>query len=186
MQGSVNRRNFFEMLGTATVALGLTRTAHAAEGGRIEARLRELGIELPEAARPVAVYVPYRVTGNQVFIAGQIPPSDLPTPAYGKVGKDISVEDAYVAARHAGLRILAQLRAACEGDLDRVVQCLQIRGFVNCTDDFTQQPSVINGASELFRDVFGDAGLAARAALGTNSLPLGAACEVESLWEIRA
>jgi len=185
MKGPVNRRNFFEMLGTATVALGLARTARAAETGRAEARLKELGIELPEAARPVAVYVPYRVTGNQVFIAGQIPPSDLPTPTFGKVGEDLSVEDAYTAARHVGLRILAQLRAACDGDLDRVVQCLQIRGFVNCTDDFTQQSSVINGASELFRDVFGDAGLAARAALGTNALPLGAACEVESLWEIR-
>lgn len=181
----MNRRSFFEMLGSASVALGLARSAPAAAPQRVEDKLQSLGIELPEAAAPVAVYVPYRVTGNQVFIAGQIPPADLDTPAYGKVGRDLTVDEAYVAARHVGLRILAQLKAACEGDLDRVVRCLQIRGFVNCTDDFTEQPSVINGVSELLRDVFGEAGLAARAALGTNSLPRNAAVEVESLFEIR-
>ncbi len=181
----MNRRSFFEMLGTASVALGITQTANSAESYGVEGKLRSIGLELPQAAKPVAVYVPYRVNGNQVFIAGQIPPADLDTPTFGKVGKDLTVEDGYIAARHVGLRILAQLKAACDGDLDRVVQCLQIRGFVNCTDDFSGQSSVINGVSELFRDVFGDAGLAARAALGANSLPINAAVEVESLFEIR-
>lgn len=181
----MNRRSFFEMLGTASVALGIAKTAAGAGTQAAEDKLKALGITLPEAANPVAVYVPYRVVGNQVFIAGQIPPNDLDTPTFGKVGKDITTEEAYIAARHVGLRILAQLKAACGGDLDRVVQCVQLRGFVNCTDDFTAQSSVINGVSELMRDVFGDAGLAARAALGTNSLPLNAAVEVESLFEIR-
>ena len=181
----MNRRSFFEALGTVSVALGVTKVANAAEPRNVEARLKALGIELPEAARPVAVYVPYRVTGNQVFIAGNIPPNDLDTPTYGKVGKDLTTEEGYIAARHVGLRILAQLKAACDGDLDRVSKCLQIRGFVNCTEDFTEQSSVINGVSELLRDVFGDDGMGARAALGTNALPLGAAVEVESIFEIR-
>jgi enamine deaminase RidA (YjgF/YER057c/UK114 family) len=182
----MNRRSFFEMLGTASVALGFAKTATAATSHAVEDKLKSMGLTLPEAARPVAVYVPYRVSGNQVFVAGQIPPADLDTPTYGKVGKDLTTEEGYIAARHVGLRILAQLKAACDGDLDRVVQCLQIRGFVNCTDDFTGQSSVINGVSELFHEVFGDAGLAARAALGTNSLPINASVEVESLFEIRA
>jgi enamine deaminase RidA (YjgF/YER057c/UK114 family) len=181
----MNRRSFFEMMGTASVALGLAKTASAAETSGAEANLKSMGIMLPEAARPVAVYVPYRISGNQVFIAGQIPPNDLDTPTYGKLGKELTTEDGYIAARHVGLRILSQLKAACDGDLDRVVQCLQIRGFVNCTADYNAQSSVINGVSELFRDVFGDAGLAARAALGTNSRPIDASVEVESLFEIR-
>lgn len=181
----MNRRSFFELLGTASIALGITKTAASAESHAVEDKLKSMGLELPEAASPVAVYVPYRISGNQVFIAGQIPPADLDTPTFGKVGRELTVEDGYIAARHIGLRILAQLKAACDGDLDRVVQCLQIRGFVNCTNDFTAQSSVINGVSELFRDVFGDSGLAARAALGTNSLPINASVEVESLFEIR-
>jgi len=136
----MNRRSFFEMLGTASVALGITRTVNSAESYGVEGKLKSLGLELPQAAKPVAVYVPYRVSGNQVFIAGQIPPADLDTPTFGKVGKELTVEDGYIAARHVGLRILAQLKAACDGDLDRVVQCLQIRGFVNCTDDCLVMP----------------------------------------------
>lgn len=181
----MNRRSFFEVLGTASIALGIAKTATSAESYGVEDKLKSMGLELPEAANPVAVYVPYRISGNQVFIAGQIPPADLDTPTFGKVGKELTVEDGYIAARHVGLRILAQLKAACDGDLDRMVQCLQIRGFVNCTHDFSGQSSVINGVSELLRDVFGDAGLAARAALGTNSLPINASVEVESLFEIR-
>lgn len=187
----MNRRSFIEVLGTTSVALGLAKSAQAqsgaaAEGSSAEDKLRAMGLTLPEAARPVAVYVPYRVTGNQVFIAGNIPPDNLETPTYGKLGKDLTVEEGYIAAKHVGLRILAQLKAACDGDLDRVVQCIQIRGFVNCTPEFTQQPSVINGASELLRDVFGDAGMGARAALGTNSLPRNASVEVESIFEIQS
>ena len=151
----------------------------------VEARLKELGLTLPEPAGPAAVYVPYRISGNQVFIAGNIPPLDLEIPTAGKVGSDLTPEQGYAAARLTGLRVLAQLKVACGGDLDRVVKALQIRGFVSCVPEFTGQSGVVNGASDLFREVFGEAGLAARAALGTNSLPLNAAVEIESVWEIR-
>jgi enamine deaminase RidA (YjgF/YER057c/UK114 family) len=157
----------------------------AAAGSSAEQKLRDLGLTLPDPATPIAVYVPFRIVGSQVFIAGQIPPLDADIPTTGKVGGELSVEQGYAAARLAGLKVLAQLRVACNGDLDRVVQALQIRGFVNCSADFDDQPSVINGASELFRDVFGNAGLAARAALGTNALPRNAAVEIESIFEIR-
>lgn len=180
----MNRRHFVGALGAVTAAFNLARPARAASTSA-EARLKELGIVLPEPAGPAAVYVPFRRTGNLVFIAGQIPPQDAGIPTVGKVGGELTAEQGYAAARLVGLRILAQLRAACGGDLDRVVQAVQIRGFVNCTADFTAQPGVINGVSDLLRDVFGDAGLAARAALGTNALPLNAAVEVESIFEIR-
>lgn len=182
----MNRRSFLEISSAAAVALGLNRSAVAQSGGGAEARIRELGLELPEPAAPVAAYVPYRLSGNQVFIAGNIPPLDTDVPAAGKVGADLTPEQGYAAARLAGLRVLAQLRVACGGDLDRVVKALQVRGFVNCSPDFTGQSGVVNGASELFRDVFGDAGVAARAALGANALPLNAAVEIESIWEIRS
>lgn len=181
----MDRRAFFEGLGVASVALGLSKAARAAEPYNVEQKLEAMGLTLPDAARPVAVYVPYRITGNQVFIAGNIPPDGLDTPTYGQVGADLTTEDGYIAARHVGLRILAQLKAACDGDFDRVVKCLQIRGHVNCTPDFTEQSSVINGVSELLRDVFGDAGMGARAALGANALPRNAAVEVESIFEIK-
>jgi enamine deaminase RidA (YjgF/YER057c/UK114 family) len=167
---TMNRRSFFEMLGVASMALGLSKAAPAQSGSAAESRLRELGLTLPEPAGPVAVYVPYRLSGNQVFIAGNIPPLDVDVPTAGKVGADLTVEQGYEAARLAGLRVLAQLKVACGGDLGRVVKALQIR---------------VNGASDLFREVFGDAGLAARAALGANALPLNAAVEIESIWEIR-
>lgn len=181
----MDRRSFFEALGAVSVVAGLSGTAKAATSSGAEQRLQAMGLTLPEPAGPVAVYVPYRITGNQVFVAGNIPPLDADIPTKGKLGKDLTVEQGYAAARLAGLRVIAQLKAACDGDLDRFVQCIQIRGFVNCTADFEAQSSVINGVSDLFRDVFGDAGLAARAALGTNSLPLNAAVEVESIFEIR-
>lgn len=180
----MNRRSFFDVLSAVPLALGLTAGASAAPV-RIDARLRELGIELPEPAAPAAVYVPYRLSGRQVFIAGQIPPVDAGVPTTGKLGSDLSVEQGYAAARLAGLRVLAQLKAACSGDLDRVVQCIQLRGFVNSADDFTDQSLVVNGASDLLRDVFGERGLAARAAIGTNALPRNVAVELESVFEIR-
>ena len=186
MTRSMNRRSFIELAGAASVALGLSKAASADQHSHdVEGKLEKMGLALPEAATPVAVYAPYRVTGNQVFIAGNIPPADLDTPTYGTVGRDLTTDDAYIAAKHVGLRILAQLKNACGGDLDRVTQCLQIRGFVNCTDDFHDQSLVINGASELFFELFGEAGKAARAALGTNALPRNASVEIESIWEIR-
>lgn len=181
----MNRRSFFELAGAAALATGMSSMARAAAPHNVEAKLNEMGLALPDAPTPVAVYVPYRISGNQVIIAGNIPPNDLDTPTYGKLGRELTTEDGYTAAKHVGLRILAQLKKACDDDLDRVVKCLQIRGFVNCTDDFTEQSLVINGASELFVAVFGEEGKGARAALGTNSLPLGASVEIESIWEIR-
>jgi len=111
----MNRRSLFEMLGVASLALGLSKTATAQSGSGVEARLRELGLTLPEPAGPAAVYVPYRISGNQVFIAGNIPPLDIDVPTAGKVGADLTLEQGYEAARLAGLRVLAQLKVACGG-----------------------------------------------------------------------
>ncbi len=149
--------------------------------GRIAARLRELGIELSEPPKPVAAYVPFVVTGNLIFVSGQV--SALPSGVRyaGKVGLDLTVEQGHQAARVCGLNILAQLSAALDGDLDRIGHIVKLTGFVNCSDGFTQQPQVINGASELMVDVFGDAGRHARAALGANALPLGMAVEVDAV-----
>lgn len=146
--------------------------------GKIDAKLAELGIEIPEAAVPIAAYTPIRKVGNMVYIAGQGPQMS------GTVGIEYTLEDGKDAARQAAISVLSQLRKACDGDLDRVKQCVQLQGIVRCTDDFTEQHLVINGASELLRDVFGDAGLAARAAVGTNALPVGFVCEVIATFEI--
>jgi len=147
-------------------------------GGKVDAKLAELGIEIPEAAVPIAVYTPIRKVGNMVYIAGQGPQMS------GCVGIEYTMEQGKDAARQAAISVLSQLRKACDGDLDRVKQCVQLQGIVRCTDDFTEQHLVINGASELLRDVFGDAGLAARAAVGTNALPVGFVCEVIATFEI--
>ena len=150
----------------------------APPSGRVDAKLAELGIELPEAATPIAAYTPIRKVGNMVYIAGQGPRMS------GTVGIEYTRDEAYEAAREAAISVLSQLRKACNGDLDRVVQCVQLQGIVRSTPDFTEQHLVINGASELLRDVFGDAGLAARAAVGTNALPVGFVCEVIATFEI--
>lgn len=152
--------------------------------GRIEARLKELGITLPEAPRPAANYVPFVVTGNLVFISGQLPMRDGALAFAGKVPDQVSLEDAQAAARLCGINILSQLRAACGGDLDRVVQGVKVGGFVNAVPGFQQSPLVVNGASDLIGAVLGEAGRHARFAVGAGSLPLGAAVEVEALFEI--
>jgi enamine deaminase RidA (YjgF/YER057c/UK114 family) len=149
--------------------------------GRIAARLKELGIELAEPPKPVAAYVPFVITGGLIFVSGQV--SALPSGVRytGKVGFDLTVEQGHAAARLCGLNILAQLSAALDGDLDRVTRIVKLGGFVNCPDGFTQQPQVVNGASDLMVDVFGDAGRHARAAVGANALPLGMAVEVDAV-----
>ncbi|HYM31536.1 MAG TPA: RidA family protein [Candidatus Cybelea sp.] len=152
--------------------------------GRIEARLKEKGIELPQAPAPAANYVPFTRSGNLVFIAGQIPFWNGEVKWIGRLGADLSVEQGQQAARLCALNVIAQVKAACGGDLDRVVRCLRLGGFVNSADDFTQQPLVVNGASDLVVDVFGDAGRHARAAVGVNTLPRGVAVEVEAVFEI--
>ncbi len=152
--------------------------------GAIDARLEELGIELPEAAAPAANYVPYVVSGKQVFVAGQITIHNGEIQYVGKLGRDYGVEEGQAAARLCALNIIAQVKAACGGDLDRVVRCLRLGGFVNSTADFTDQPEVINGASNLMVEVFGDKGKHSRAAVSAASLPRGVAVEVDAVFEI--
>ena len=145
----------------------------------IDARLAELGITLPEAAAPVASYVPVVVSGGMAFVSGQLPfvNGKLVT---GRLGEDVSLEDGQAAARACGLMILAQLKAALI-PLDKVERVVKLGGFVNSTPDFTDQPKVVNGASDLMAQVFGEAGKHARAAVGVPSLPLGAAVEVDAV-----
>ena len=152
--------------------------------GKIEARLAELGIELPQAAAPAANYVPYVVTGNQVFVAGQITFWKGEVKYIGKVGKDFSTAEAQQAARLCALNIIAQVKAACGGDLDRVRRCVKLGVFVNCVDGFSEQPQVANGASDLMVELFGDAGRHARFAVGTNALPRNVATEADAVFEI--
>ncbi|MBE0533987.1 MAG: RidA family protein [Rhodospirillales bacterium] len=152
--------------------------------GTIATRLAELGLELPKAASPVANYVPFVVTGKLVFVSGQVPLVDGKPQFVGRLGDTVSVEEGYQAARRCGLNLLAQLSNACGGDLDRVRRVVKLGGFVACTPDFTQTPQVINGASDLMVEVFGDAGRHARAAVGAPALPLGVAVEVEAVFEI--
>jgi enamine deaminase RidA (YjgF/YER057c/UK114 family) len=152
--------------------------------GVIEARLRELGIELPQPQAPWANYVPHAISGNVVFISGQICEWNGERRFIGKLGAGISIAEGQMAARLCALNILAHLRGACGGDLDRVRRCLRLGGFVNCTPEFTDMPQVINGASDLIVEVFGDKGRHARAAVGMNSLPGGLAVEIEATFEI--
>jgi enamine deaminase RidA (YjgF/YER057c/UK114 family) len=152
--------------------------------GKMDARLKELNIDLPAPPAPVASYVPYVVTGNMVFISGQVTMAADGLKYVGKVGADISLEDGKAAARLCAINVIAQVKAACGGDLDRVKRCVKVGVFVNATPDFTQHPEVANGASDLFQEVFGDAGKHARAAVGAGSLPRGVAAEVEAVFEI--
>ncbi len=152
--------------------------------GRIEARLAELGIRLPEAAAPAANYVPWTRSGNLVFVAGQITLDSGRLEYQGRIGEDFTVEEGYAAARLCGLNIIAQVKAACDGDLDRVVRIVRLGGFVNAGKDFHDHPKVINGASDLMVEVFGDRGHHARAAVGASALPLNVATEVEAVVEI--
>ncbi len=152
--------------------------------GEIEARLAELGVELPEAAAPAANYVPYVASGGHVFVAGQITLLNGELKYRGKVGRDLSVEDGYRAARLCGLNIVAQVKAACGGDLDRVRRVVRLGGFVNAAGDFHDHPKVVNGASDLMVEVFGDRGRHARAAVGCSALPLNVAVEVDAIVEI--
>lgn len=150
----------------------------------IEDRLTGLGINLPAPPVPVASYVPYTISGNLVFVSGQIPIEDG-RPAYvGKLGADVSVDAGKAAARLCALNLIAQLKAACGGDLDRVTRCLRLGVFVNATPEFDQHPEVANGASDFIVKLLGDGGKHARAAVGSSSLPRGVAVEVEGLFEI--
>jgi enamine deaminase RidA (YjgF/YER057c/UK114 family) len=152
--------------------------------GRIDARLAQLSIELPTPPAPVAAYVPYVQTGNLVFISGQVSFLGDDKSSTGKIDAELTPEQGYQAARNSALNTLAHLKNACGGDLDRVTRCVSLRIYVASVADFTGQPAVANGASELFGEVFGDAGKHSRAAVGVTALPLNCAVEVESVWEI--
>ena len=152
--------------------------------GRIDARLTDLGIELPEIQTPWANYVSVVVSGALIYLSGQLP--SLGAQAIkGKLGLDLSVEEGRRAARLCALNMLPHLRRACEGDLDRIVRCLEIGGFVNSTPDFAEHPLVLNGASELLVEVFGEAGRHTRFAVGVASLPFNFAVEIKGIFEIR-
>jgi len=150
----------------------------------VEQRLLDMGVQLPKPAAPAANYVPFVITGNLVFISGQITMLNGELQYVGTVGDDFSVEDGYQAARICAINLLAQLKEACGGDLERVKRVVKLGGFVNCTVDFTDQPKVINGASDLIAEAFGDAGKHARFAVGAPSLPLGIGVEVDGIFEI--
>jgi enamine deaminase RidA (YjgF/YER057c/UK114 family) len=152
--------------------------------GRIDKLLAEKKIELPRAAAPVANYVPVVMAGNLAFVSGQVTVWNGEFRFVGKLGKEFDIEQGQHAARICGLNVLAQLKAALDGDLDRVKRCVKLGVFVNSVDDFTDQPKVANGVSDLMVEIFGDAGKHARAALGTNVLPLNVAVEVEAVFEI--
>ena len=152
--------------------------------GRIDQRLAELKIELPKAATPVANYVPVAIAGGLAFVAGQVTVWNGEFRYVGKLGKAYSVEDGQKAARLCALNVLAQLRNALGGDLDRVKRCVRLCVYVNSADDFTEQPKVANGASDVMVEVFGDAGRHARTAIGTNVLPLDLAVEVDAVFEV--
>lgn len=153
--------------------------------GVVNQRLAELGITLPEPTEAVATYTSFRVVGNIVYVAGQGPSFAADAKVFGKLGSDLTVEEGAYAARLTAIGILAQAKAACEGNLDKIVQWIRLTGYVNSTDDFVDQPKVINGASDLLVDVFGEKGLHARAAVGVNTLPFNIAVEIEATFQIR-
>ncbi|MFW5654306.1 MAG: RidA family protein [Roseicyclus sp.] len=152
--------------------------------GTIEARLAELGIVLPDAPAPAANYVPFVTVGDTVFVSGQVPMKDGSF-IVGKLGADMDVAGGAAAARVCAISLLAQVRAACGGDLDRLVRVVKLTGFVNSTGDFGDQPKVINGASDFLVEVLGDAGRHSRSAVSAASLPFGVAVEVEGVFQIR-
>ena len=149
-----------------------------------ENKIKELNINLPEAKPPVGSYVATKIVGNLLYISGQISISESSELIKGKLGKDLSVEEGYKAAERCGLSIVSQAKVACHGDLSKIKSCVKLTGFVNSTDNFTDQPKVINGASDLIASIFGDAGMHTRAAVSTNSLPLGVSVEVDAIFEL--
>ena len=147
--------------------------------------LKKLNLNLPEAKAPVGNYVATKISGKMLFISGQISIDENGQLIKGKVGKDLDTEAGYNAAKRCALSIVAQVKKACEDDLTKVQSCIKLTGFVNSTDDFTEQPKVINGASDLIASIFGDDGMHTRAAVSTNSLPLGVSVEVDAIFELK-
>ena len=150
----------------------------------IENKIKELGLNLPKATDPVGSYIATKFVGKMLYISGQISINEKGELIKGKLGKDLKTEEGYEAAKRCGLSIVSQVKKACGDDLSKVKSCVKLTGFVNSTEDFTEQPKVINGASELIVSIFGDAGMHTRAAVSTNSLPLGVSVDVDAIFEI--
>ena len=150
-----------------------------------EKKINELGLTLPEAKAPVGNYVATKITNKLLFISGQISIDENGGLIKGKIGKDLDTEAGYNAAKRCALSIVSQVKKACDGDLSKIKSCIKLTGFVNSTDDFTDQPKVLNGASDLIASIFGDAGMHTRAAVSTNSLPLGVSVEVDAIFELK-
>ena len=149
-----------------------------------EKKIKDLNIKLPEAKPPVGSYVATKIVGSLLFISGQISINEEGKLIKGKIGEDLSTEDGYEAAKRCGLSIVAQAKAACNDDLSKIKSCVKLTGYVNSTENFIDQPKVINGASDLIAAIFGDAGMHTRAAVSTNSLPLGVSVEVDAIFEL--
>ena len=150
-----------------------------------EENIKKLQIKLPEAKAPVGNYVATKITGKMLFISGQISIDENGQLIKGKVGKDLNTEAGYEAAKRCALSVIAQVKKACDNDLSKVKSCIKLTGFVNSTDSFTEQPKVINGASDLIASIFGEIGMHTRAAVSTNSLPLGVSVEVDAIFELK-
>ena len=150
-----------------------------------EEKIKELMIELPEAKAPVGSYVASKVCGKMLFISGEISMAVDGELIKGKLGRELKTEEGYEAAKRCGLSIVAQVKKACNNDLSKIKSCIKLTGFVNSTEDFTEQPKVINGASDLVASIFGDSGMHTRAAVSTNSLPLGVSVEVDAIFELK-
>ena len=150
----------------------------------INQKIEELKLVLPDARDPVGSYVASRIIGKMLFISGQISIAANGDLIKGKVGRELKTEDGYEAAKRCGLNIISQVKKACEDDLSKIKSCIKLTGFVNSTDEFIEQPKVINGASDLIVSVFGNYGMHTRAAVSTNALPLGVAVEVDAIFEL--
>tara|TARA_Y100000591_G_scaffold196446_1_gene170050 strand:+ start:44 stop:505 length:462 start_codon:yes stop_codon:yes gene_type:complete len=148
-------------------------------------KIKELNIILPEAKSPVGNYMATKISGKMLFISGQISIDENGQLIKGKVGKDLNTEAGYNAAKRCALSIIAQVKKACGGDLSKIKSCIKLTGFVNSTEDFIDQPKVINGASDLIASIFGNEGMHTRAAVSTNSLPLGVSVEVDAIFELK-
>jgi len=150
----------------------------------IEEKIKELKIKLPDPKKPVGAYVASKIVGNLLYISGQISMNDEGDLIKGKLGKNLDVNQGYEAAKRCGLAIISQVKKACNNDLSKIKSCVKLTGYVNSTDDFIDQPKVVNGASEIITKIFNDKGLHTRAAISSNSLPLGVAVEVDAIFEI--
>ena len=149
-----------------------------------EKRIKDLNLTLPKAADPVGSYLATKIIGNLLYISGQISIDESGNLIKGKLGKEMTTDDGYKAAKRCALNIVAQAKKACDDDLSRIKSCIKLTGFVNSTDEFIEQPKVINGASDLIASIFGDIGMHTRAAVSTNSLPLGVSVEVDAIFEL--